>query len=315
MSSPFDDHGPRIPALENAREIELLDQLTSGGGLPNGSSSLNRDPMPHELMRSFLKRRPVVRQAPGIGAELKDLAITPNSANGPWRGLRPFSHIALDIILIRCRMALDMDTIQRTIVILNSAEKALATLATDAAKAGDYDAAGSLIELARVVNGLGASARQRMDLSRAERPAEAPARADETPMLPEVTRAPQPRGGPKKGTYPIFLREGDNLVKVGWSPSDKTEYEHKSPKKVLPHLAAAITKAGANGKRFSMARVLPLVDPVDGAAVPDYQAYLCLAWFRALGFLVQHGRKGYSLASKAPVGPLIETHWASLPSR
>jgi hypothetical protein len=33
----------------------------------------------------------------------------------------------------------------------------------------------------------------------------------------------------KLGQYPRFLREGGNLVKIGWSKSQRAEYEHKSP--------------------------------------------------------------------------------------
>jgi hypothetical protein len=121
----------------------------------------------------------------------------------------------------------------------------------------------------------------------------------------------------KKNKYPAFLRQGDDLVKIGWSPSEKTEYEHKSPKRVLPLLASAIAKTGANGRRFTMDRIIPLLDPdpAHGRRIPDYQVYLCLAWFRDLGFVIQHGRQGYSLASKAPMEPLLEAHWANLPVR
>jgi hypothetical protein len=37
----------------------------------------------------------------------------------------------------------------------------------------------------------------------------------------------------KLGQYPSFVREGDNLVKIGWSKTQKAEYEHKSPKRLL----------------------------------------------------------------------------------
>ena len=105
------------------------------------------------------------------------------------------------------------------------------------------------------------------------------------------------------------------MVKIGWSPSEKAEYEHKCPKKVLSLLGSALAKAGASGKRVAMNRVIPLLDPADSKRIPDYQVYLCLAWLRELGFVIQHGRQGYSLASKAPIGPAIETSWADLPVR
>lgn len=207
-----------------------------------------------------------------------------------------------------------MDTVQRTVEILTTAEKALAEAASDVAHAGQYDAASFLIELARAVSSLSVEARGRLAPEVTD--ARVEAKAPRASVVSDLSRVAQPLGRQrKKASYPMFLREGESLVKVGWSRSEKSEYEHKSPKKVLPILAEVIAKAGARGKRFSMDRVLPLMDPDDGTRVPDYQVYLCLAWFRTLGFLIQHGRQGYSLASKAPVVPLLETHWLSLPSR
>jgi hypothetical protein len=200
-----------------------------------------------------------------------------------------------------------MDTIQRTKNILAEAEKALAILASEAAKGTEYEAASCLIDSAREVNNLAIRTLQRLGYS-------------SEPVLERngSTTAPGPapaKSKRTKKTYPKFLRQGDELVKIGWSPTDNAEYEHRSPRKVLPLLAAALVKAGANGRRFTMDRVMPLVDPSDGKRVPDYQVYLGLAWFRELGFVVQHGRQGYSLASKAPIEHLLEAHWTSLESR
>jgi len=205
-----------------------------------------------------------------------------------------------------------MDIIQRTEAIFRTAERELAEVASEAAKDGSYDAAGSLIEMARTLSQLAASTKQRLD---GGVPKVAPPDVDQGSLTRgQAGRTGVPRARARKGDYPKFLREGQSLVKIGWSRSEKTEYEHKSPQKVLPILAAAVTRAGARGKRFSMDRVLPLVDG-DETKIPDYQAYLCLGWFKELGFLVQHGRQGYSLASGAPIEPLIEAHWANLPSR
>lgn len=213
----------------------------------------------------------------------------------------------------RCIILIDMDMLQRVIVILASAEKALAEAANDAARGGQYDAASALIEFASALKALSGNARERL----APRAIEAVVGTKATTDIPisEHGRAVRSGNKSKKASYPQFLREGANLVKLGWSRSKKSEYEHKCHKKVLPILADAIAKAGVKGRRFQMDRVLPLADPADGTRIPDYQVYLCLAWFRTLGFLVQHGRQGYSLASKAPFEPFLESHWASLPSR
>jgi len=207
-----------------------------------------------------------------------------------------------------------MDTLQRTVTILTDSEAALAGLAGDAAKQGSYDAAAFLIDLAKDIATLALKARGHLDPEMKRSSGQAAALAvttlNVTPMLNSPTRA-----RPKREQYPKFLREGNNLVKIGWSPSEKAEYEHKTPRKTLPLLILALSKIGSNGRRFSMDKVLPLVDPSDGNRVPDYQAYLCLAWLKNRGFLTQHGRQGYSLTTRAPIEPLLEAHWAALPTR
>ena len=95
------------------------------------------------------------------------------------------------------------------------------------------------------------------------------------------------------GQYPKFVREGDSLVKIGWSKSQGAEYEHKSPKRLLTVLSAALT--AAKGKRITMDKVLPLNDAVDGSTFSDYQSYVCLAWLKSAGVVTQHGRQGYSV--------------------
>jgi hypothetical protein len=209
-----------------------------------------------------------------------------------------------------------MDTLQRTKDVLADAEKALAALASEAAKESDYEAASCLIEVAREVKSLSARVLQEL------RPELVESVVGEVGLARNGTARgsiaglrPPTRSKRQKKSYPKFLRQGDELVKVGWSPTEKAEYEHKCGKKVVSVFAAAIAKAGANGRRFTMDRMMPLMDPADGAQIPDYQVYLCLAWFRELGFVIRHARKGYSLATKAPIEPLIETHWLNLPVR
>jgi hypothetical protein len=207
-----------------------------------------------------------------------------------------------------------MDTLQRTLKILNDSEAALAALAGEAAKEASYDAAAFLIDLAKDVANLASKGRTQLDPAARTSIQQTTGHPATTPTITPMAYFPI-KGRPKKGQYPKFLREGNNLVKLGWSPSEKAEYEHKSPRKTLPLLIVAISKIGSNGKRFSMDKVLPLVDPTDGNRVPDYQVYLCLAWLKNLGFLTRHGRQGYSLTTRAPIEALIETHWAALPAR
>jgi len=203
-----------------------------------------------------------------------------------------------------------METIEAVLRLLEEAEKGLAALASEVTKRGDYETAGFVIDLARTLSGLASRARDKRNVSETEGP--------ELRTEAQKYQSGQPAGTrlrPKKAEYPRFIRDNDNLVKVGWSRSEKTEYEHRSPKKTIAIVATALAKAGANGRRFTVDQILPLLDPDDGNRVPDYRVYLCLAWLRSLRLVVQHGRQGYSLASKAPIDALFETHWESLPKR
>ncbi|MCC6125052.1 MAG: hypothetical protein IT426_08830 [Pirellulales bacterium] len=209
-----------------------------------------------------------------------------------------------------------MDIIQETLDVLATAEKTLASLASEAAAASQYDDATYIIGLAREISQLADKATE--DLTHATKSSDVAitvTNAKSSAATLAVAANLPARRKPRKGEYPKFIREGDTLVKIGWSPSDKATYEHKSPKKVLALLGTTLSKNGANGKRFTMERVLPLTNPSDGSNVPDYQVYLCLAWLRTLDILIQHGRQGYSLKTKEQLNALIEQHWSNLTSR
>jgi hypothetical protein len=207
-----------------------------------------------------------------------------------------------------------MDTLQRTLEVLGETETKLAALAGDAAKEASYDTAACLIDLAKDVADLASKARAQLE-SEAKSLGQPVESSQSTAAVTNITTQSQIKGRPKRTEYPKFLREGNNLVKLGWSPSEKSEYEHKSPREVIPLLVTAVSKIGSNGRRFSMNKILPLVNPTNNSHVPDYQVYLCLAWLRTLGLLTQHGRQGYSLTTKAPIEPLIDTRWTALPAR
>lgn len=199
--------------------------------------------------------------------------------------------------------------LQRTEHLLADTERALVGFANEAGAARDYELAASLIELARKIKHLG-----EQFTSGASRPMGGTYSDDETADVHSLTgRNTATRRRNKLGQYPRFVREGESLIKIGWSKSDKAEYEHKSPKRVLALLCEGLT--GANGKRITMEKVLPLKDPVSGSAFPDYQIYVCLAWLKSAGLVIQHGRQGYSLPKRTELKTSVETHWANLPTR
>lgn len=115
--------------------------------------------------------------------------------------------------------------------------------------------------------------------------------------------------------YPKFRREGETLIKIGWSKNTKSEYEHRAPRRVVDALLKGVLTAGGAGKVFTVENLLPLPDPTDATAIPGYQVYLVLAWFRTEGLLQQHGREGYSLFTTIDLEKTIEERWLALPNR
>lgn len=203
-----------------------------------------------------------------------------------------------------------MDSIAKTRHLLGEAETKLVELAGKASVGRDYDAAGRILAAAQAIK----------HLEEQFSPGDAEARAIMARLPIAASKnngAPSAQlGGQRKrnrlGEYPRFFKSGDNLIKVGWSKTDKAEYEHKCPRKVLSILISSYLSAGGNGKRFSMDDVLPLTDPTDGSELPAYQAYVALAWLKSLGFVQQHGRQGYSIRKGLNFTSKVENAWNSL---
>ncbi len=115
--------------------------------------------------------------------------------------------------------------------------------------------------------------------------------------------------------YPRFLRRGDELVKVGWSKSDRKEYHHRAPRRTLDALIAAIKRVGSDGSGFTSDNLNPLKDSETGGVFPTYQVFVALAWLRNLGLVKQHGRKGgYTLITERPFDATVANTWPELPA-
>src|SRR5271157_5700351 len=104
-----------------------------------------------------------------------------------------------------------MSIIQRTENLLAETERTLVGLANEAGAARDYDQAASLIELARKIKQLGEQFR-----GTASKVAETPNLPDALMKLHAVAENKASfRSRNKLGQYPRFVREGENLVKIG----------------------------------------------------------------------------------------------------
>lgn len=234
-----------------------------------------------------------------------------------------------------------METLKQASEVIRAAEERLRELISEAAARAEYDQLPQLADWAKQLGAIvaGPQAVPSVLVPPGDRAAGAithsPGPESELPLaVPfrpqrELARQPRPtRSSPRKGgrtrkkghgtrkvgEYPKFLRDGDSLVKIGWSKKEKATYEHKAPRRILTALAGALEKTGRGGKRFGFEELLPLPDP-DGGEIPSYQAYLALAWLRAENLLTQHGRQGYSIPDGTDLTTLITERWEELTAR
>jgi hypothetical protein len=101
-------------------------------------------------------------------------------------------------------------------------------------------------------------------------------------------------------------------MKVGWSKKERKEYNHRAPREAVDALAVAVRQIGAKGRLFNGDALLPLKDQ-GGSVVPDYQAYVALAWLKHLGLVEQRGRRaGYTLVPSKQIDSTITAAWPQL---
>jgi hypothetical protein len=120
---------------------------------------------------------------------------------------------------------------------------------------------------------------------------------------------------PKRGAanYPRFQRDGDKLVKIGWSKQDARTYEHRAPKSAVFAFVKAVNELAGDGRLFTMEDVLPVVD--GDAEVPTYQAYLALAWLRSMEAIERQGKNGYVVRNSSCSPEAIKSYWSDLTGR
>ena|ERR1700678_615040 len=195
--------------------------------------------------------------------------------------------------------------------IVGDAENNLKKLLAETATGGDYSLVVQLAGWAHNLSDLLA------EIVKAAPPGTAPENPEIVADNAKREAAPAPAITWKRrpGDYPKFSRNGDTLVKIGWSKAQKNEYEHKAPRAVLTDLVAAISAVSARKNRFVMETIMPLKSSADGAEYPSYQVYLCLAWLRAQDLVVQHGRQGYTIKPKIDLNTKSKELFTLLPER
>lgn len=197
--------------------------------------------------------------------------------------------------------------------ILGDAEGSLRELIERALAAGQYAdvatiarTADTIAQLRRGNDGESPSSSQthHADASQDSRP---------TGGSPRVARKSRERR--QQGTdFPRFERDGEKLVKIGWSKRDERVYEHRAPRDVVFLVSTAISRKVEPKALFTMDRILPVNDAA-GAEVPSYQAYLALAWLRSLGLVQRKGKEGYALVNGALGDSTLQRLWNAVPGR
>jgi len=189
--------------------------------------------------------------------------------------------------------------------LLGQCEREMQKLLAEAVSARDYDAVMGLTGLAKALREMAGSGSESHPTGAAERASAAPKRASAAAARKSAHRA--------SSGYPHFVRRGNSLVKIGWSKREKRPYQHRIARKSVDAVVAAVMRAGASGKVFTVDNVLPVTDPSDGAPVSDYLVYVGLAWLKQVGLIDQHGRQGYSIPKIEILTETVEAAWQQLP--
>lgn len=185
-----------------------------------------------------------------------------------------------------------------------------------AASEGRFDELPTLATLAQEIAAL--AGRWRLGLQNQQQPATQIADGPTSPPVIEETipNAPKTDRKVSKTDYPQFLREKQDLVKLGWSHRKKEPYEHRVSKTAVDVISTAVTALGNAGHRFTMHEILKSLDGVNSTGtIPSYQMYAVVSWLKWAGMILQHGRQGYTIIRPQTIASSIETAWQSLPQR
>ncbi len=190
---------------------------------------------------------------------------------------------------------------------MQTAEAALRDLMQDAVINGQYDQVAVLARWAEQLSQLSANGSSRAAVNQAKTNGVV---RESTLRSTSQKRRSARRG---KAKYPTFRRRGDALVKIAWSKASKSEYQHQAPRHVAEALLEKMQGLSHDEELLTMDKVLPLAMK-DGAEIPSYQSYVCLAWLRGIGAVTQHGRQGYSVVGDLDASQVIEQSWSELPA-
>lgn len=197
-----------------------------------------------------------------------------------------------------------MNAEEQATEVLKKAEAGLRELVSAAASAGDYAAVVRVAAWAKSIGAMVTDGEQMAEVTGSSGPAKP------QPDKGISTSGKAPRHD-SKAEYPQFFRQGDQLIRIGWSKREKREYSHKAPHSVFQALVKKMAELGQNGRILSTADLLPLPN-TDGTDVPAYQAYVGIALLKHASLIDQHGRRGYSIPRPAEFKDAVEATWEKL---
>ena len=168
-------------------------------------------------------------------------------------------------------------------------EEDLRTLAAISAKAGNWPVVRAASMAAESLESL----KRGQEIENQESISSRKRKSTSSVLRKETHSKKMPAAQQSGSIYPRFIREKDDLVKIGWSKREKEEYQHRAKDDSVFQVARAIEELANETGTFNTDELFPVICLEDGSDVPSYQSYLILRWFRSLEIVEQRGRSEY----------------------
>ncbi|MBI5851771.1 MAG: hypothetical protein HZB39_12205 [Planctomycetes bacterium] len=204
---------------------------------------------------------------------------------------------------------------RRATEVLAAAESALRDLMSEGLREKAY---AEVAELAGLADALAKFLKDRGTPLPAEPEAQALPHDELPPATSPAAPAPAPSRGARrplgKRDFPRFERDGDKLVKLGWSKKNRAQYEHKAPRPAVVAVVQQMARVVKPDHVFGIESLLPVTDAA-GEEVPGYQVYLTMAWLRSLGAVQKKGRDGYVVRKHAATNGAFDDVWGRVSAK
>lgn len=118
--------------------------------------------------------------------------------------------------------------------------------------------------------------------------------------------------GKSNSAYPRFLIREDQLVKLGWSSSNRREYEHRVPRESVEAFVEHVASLRKNRFPVTAESIVKALQKDDPPRILGYQVYVVAAWLKTLNFLLPEGRQGYFIADGVDLSSGVAAAWQDL---